>query len=454
MKLYFFSEAGALAMLLFFSCQAVDGGFCSGRDPVCQPWGSLLFAGAGPGPSFHRTLTSGASHVCVTVRSGVVRCFGSATNGELGYNTTTSVGDGVGPSIQEAGDVPVGEAVGQIKNGGGHVCVRFDRDAIRCWGDGNLGQLGYDSTVAVGNGLGLSIIAAGDVPVGEAVKEVSPGNGHTCALLYSGNVRCWGNGARGRLGYNATAAVGNGIGLSISAAGDVPVGATVRQIVAGGNHTCALLETGAVRCWGRGTEGQLGQNASADIGGGGTTIMAAGDVPLGGTATALALGLDHTCALMDTGSIRCFGQAGSGQLGYGNTSIIGDGGISIIAAGDVPLGGKAIAIAARWGTTCAILEGGGLRCWGQGTSGQLGHNNASNIGDGIGLSIMDAGDIPVGGPVTAVAVGNESVCALLADNNVRCWGNGTSGRLGYNSTDSIGNGIGLSILQAGNVPLP
>jgi len=108
-----------------------------------------------------------------------------------------------------------------------------------------------------------------------------------------------------------------------SAGGDVSVGGTVSQLKGGSVHTCALLTDGNVRCWGRGTYGRLGYGSQNDVGLT-QTPAAAGDINLGGTAAAIGAGGEHTCALLSNGNVRCFGRGLSGRLGYGNTRDIGD----------------------------------------------------------------------------------------------------------------------------------
>jgi alpha-tubulin suppressor-like RCC1 family protein len=114
----------------------------------------------------------------------------------------------------------------------------------------------------------------GDVNVGGSAVQVAVGQYHTCAVLTSGSVRCWGLGNSGQLGYGN----GNWIGDNElpSSAGDVNVGGPVVQVAAGGLHTCALLSTGAVRCWGENSARQLGYYDGLDI----ALPASAGDVPL------------------------------------------------------------------------------------------------------------------------------------------------------------------------------
>ena len=100
-------------------------------------------------------------------------------------------------------------------------------------------------------------------------------------------------------------------------------------------HTCALLDTGTVRCWGPGDGGQLG-HGTTDTVGDDETPDSAGDAAVGATVVQLAAGGGHTCAVLDTGAVRCWGAGTSGQLGYGNPNSIGDDELPA-SAGDVPI---------------------------------------------------------------------------------------------------------------------
>jgi alpha-tubulin suppressor-like RCC1 family protein len=122
--------------------------------------------------------------------------------------------------------------------------------------------------------------------------------------------------------------------------GDVDVGGPVIQIAAGDIHTCALLATGKVRCWGGNDDGLLGYGHTLDLGDDETPAEAAagvgGDVDVGGPAVQLAAGGNHTCALLATGAVRCWGFGFRGQLGYGDQSTIGDD-ETPASVGDVPI---------------------------------------------------------------------------------------------------------------------
>ena len=151
------------------------------------------------------------------------------------------------------------------------------------------------------------------------------GDVHTCAILDTRAVRCWGHGLNGRLGYGNTDDVGDG--ETPGTVGPVSLGAGRRAVAisAGFGHTCVLLDAGAVRCWGYGGNGRLGYGNTTTIGDN-ETPGGFGPVDLGAgrSAVAISTGDAHTCALLDTGTVRCWGAGGQGRLGYANTDTIGD----------------------------------------------------------------------------------------------------------------------------------
>ena len=325
----------------------------------------------------------------------------------------------------------LGGTATQIAVGDFHACALLTTDNVRCWGDGTSGRLGYGNTTAIGDTE--TPASAGDVDVGGPVVKIAAGAQHTCAILRTGAVRCWGAGADGRLGYGNMSSVGDN--EHPVTAGDVDLGGTAIQIAAAGRHTCALLDTGAVRCWGSALQGRLGYANPADIGDD-EAPRAAGDVDVGGRVTQLATGSAHTCAIV-AGNVRCWGAASHGRLGYGGASIvIGDDEAPHVRP-VIQLGGPAEQIAAGGRHVCALLTGGNVVCWGSNANGQTGNPTRDAIGDDEAPSA--AGPIDLGDTAVDIAAGSEHTCARLTKGNVRCWGFGSSGRLGYGNTISIGN---------------
>lgn len=374
-------------------------------------------------------IVAGGDHTCALLATGAVRCWGTNYDGQLGYAHTEHIGDNETPA--SSGDVQLGGTAIQLAAGSYHTCALLDSGAVRCWGRGSYGQLGYGDTNNIGDDEHPAV--AGDVFVGAPTLQLTAGEHHTCVLLVTGAVRCWGAGWRGQLGYGDTSDIGDD--ELPASAGDVDVGGTVVHITAGNMHTCALLNNGTIRCWGAGWNSQLGHGGVEDIGDD-ESPASAGDVPVGGTAIQLAAGGQHTCALLDNAALRCWGDNHYGQLGYGNQIPVGHDNIPS-DAGDVPVGRFVRQVAAGRHNTCAVLDTDTVRCWGEGSYGQLGYGNTYHIGDDEFPSV--AGDIDVGAPTLQITTGTHHTCAVLATGAIRCWGPGWNGRLGYGNTVFIGN---------------
>jgi E3 ubiquitin-protein ligase HERC3 len=172
-------------------------------------------------------------------------------------------------------------------------------------------------------------LPAVDLGTGRTAQALAAGYNHTCALLDDGTVKCWGWNYTGQLGLGDTSDRGDApleMGDDLPAV-DLGTGRTAQALAAGYLHTCALLDDGTVKCWGRNNSGQLGLGDTGDrgqvIGEMGDDLPAV-DLGTGRTAQALAAGEFHTCALLDDGTVKCWGRNGYGQLGLGDTSDRGD----------------------------------------------------------------------------------------------------------------------------------
>ena len=235
---------------------------------------------------------------------------------------------------------------------------------MRCWGAGANGRLGYGNVNDIGDNESPGSAGPVDLGVGRTAIAISAATAHTCALLDTGQVRCWGNGGSGRLGYGNTANIGDNETPGGFGPVDLGTGRTATAISAGNAHTCALLDTGEVRCWGQAANGRLGYGNVTDIGDT-ETPGGFGPVNLGRPAVAISAGNAHTCAILDTGQVRCWGLGTSGRLGYGNTNSIGDNEVpSSVSPVDLGAGRTAVAISAAGASTCAVLDTGQVRCWG------------------------------------------------------------------------------------------
>lgn len=391
-------------------------------------------------PSGAVQVAAGGSHSCVLLRTGNVKCWGDGGSGRLGQGSTSSIGRRLTP--RDFATVEVGGRVVQIAAGGEHTCALLDTGAVHCWGDGLRRAIGTNSSSDVADSELTTPAIDGVSVVGGAVSQISAGSFHTCARLAAGTARCWGLGLDGQLGYASEDTVGSG-----ELGGDITVGGEVALISAGIDHTCGVLATGTVRCWGSGVDGALGYGNEFDIGDTETPALA-GDVDVGGSVAEVGSGFHFSCARLDAGTVRCWGAAQFGRLGYGNATDIGDT-EAPAAAGDVDIGGTVTQLSVGGVHSCALLSGGQVRCWGLGLTGRLGYASTNNVGDAAPPSA--AGDVDVGGTVVHIAAGGNHTCAVLDTGAVRCWGQGGQGQLGYGNVEDIGDTE--TPAAAGDVPL-
>ncbi|KIG13499.1 Molybdopterin oxidoreductase, iron-sulfur binding subunit [Enhygromyxa salina] len=399
--------------------------------------------------SFTEILHVDASYqnTCVLIEGGRVRCWGYNGQGQLGYGNTNDIGDDETPA--DIGDVLLPEPTAWLSLGDSHACVLMTNTAVRCWGAGFSGRLGYGNTDNIGDDeLPNSIL---DVLVGGAVLEIHAGGSHSCARLANGSLRCWGSGFSGQLGYGNMASIGDD--ELPNTAGDVPIGGSIITQATGVSHTCAVLATGRVRCWGTGFSGQLGYGNTLAVGSMNTPAQV-GDVsaiPLGVPADtkvkALALGLSLSCALFETGDVLCWGSGSGGALGQGNSNAIGDDELPSTLP-PISLSAPAVAITAGDSHVCALFEDQTARCWGLNSVGQLGTASQANIGDDELPSSVDP--IDLGGPIKQIDAGGHHTCAILAaTNELYCWGVNDDGQLGYGHTANVGDDE--PVLSAGPV---
>lgn len=382
-------------------------------------------------------LALGSDHTCA-LRGPRVRCWGLGDGGRLGYGDTVTIGDDEPAGAR--GDLDLGGDAVQISAGGDHGCARLSDGSLVCWGGNAGGWLGYGNTDPVGDDETPAQI--GPVDLGEPAIHVATGPSATCTLLESTALVCWGQGDFVGAGHGDTLG-DDEVPAQIPA---VDLGGIAGTVSVGHLHTCAAGDDGAW-CWGQGVFGQLGYG-NTDAIGDDEVPSSVGTVDVGASITQLALGNVHSCGRTDGGTVRCWGQSGFGQLGYGNPNAIGDD-EAPASAGDVSLGGTATAIATGSVSSFALLDDGTVRAWGGNEGGQLGLGNTTNVG-----VVQDPSRVPpvdVGASVVAIAAGNDHTCVVTDHGTVRCWGLAFFGRLGYGDDEHIGDDEAPS--SAGDVPV-
>jgi alpha-tubulin suppressor-like RCC1 family protein len=200
-----------------------------------------------PGVANIAQISAYFNHTCAAAQTGAVLCWGTQTNGELGEGQGAPATGGSAAPVTVAG---VSSAV-QVASGGAHTCAVDQGGAVWCWGDNEFGQLAQPQP-ATGN-----FTTAVQVPGLGAAAHVVAGDTHTCALLRSGTVSCWGNNASGQLGD----------GTTTNRFAPTDVGLTgVVEVEAGAFQTCARQSNGAISCWGDDSVGELGDGVTLDGG--------------------------------------------------------------------------------------------------------------------------------------------------------------------------------------------
>lgn len=391
------------------------------------------------------SMALGQTHSCAQLSDGRVKCWGIEHFAD-GYdkNGGYNYGDAPGEMGAALPAVPLGAGVKVAALRGtsfSTVCALLVGGKVKCWGSGGpetgLGNPpDYINQLAeLGDTLQPVNLGPGAVAVG-----VDVGYNEACAILAGGALKCWGANFYGMLlkGDNKGITNSSQFGAALPAV-NVGAGYTVVDITMGAHFMCALLEPNAVKCWGRNQYGQLGLGDTLDRGdqpeevGDGLPVV---DLGAGVVVERLVASTGHTCALLQGGALKCWGTNSSGQLGLGDTEHRGDErGEMGDALPAVDLGAGEVAdVAAMSYHTCVVLTNGKLKCWG----GPI----ASGLGDPyLGDDPEDMGDalpeVPLGMPVAAVPMRGifaTQMCARLVDGSLKCWRENGHGQLGIGDT--------------------
>lgn len=341
---------------------------CVVRDGTVWCWGSMTSAAvvAVPGTSKALSVAVGDGFACMLQDDHHVLCWGGNDHGQLGDGTTLAH-----KAPTEVKDV----GAASIAAGDDFVCAITNASAVVCWGNNVSHQLGRPDLKGSQTALVVDVRDPQDKPDAKPRKVVAHG-AHTCALLTSGDLRCWGSGtfapvrvvgpARGDPSlryYDEDSEFPDSMasGVSIASLGNA--------------HTCIAIGA-TLECWGMNDHWQLGtehkddpsdpmnQNPSVH-----QTVKlapAASTPPL-----AMAAGLAHQCLLTPAGTVQCWGANDLGQLGDGTSKQRAE-------PAEVSGVTEALAIAAGANHTCALTKDGTVWCWGDGSLGQLGDGKVSD----------------------------------------------------------------------------
>lgn len=338
-------------------------------------------------------IDAGMYGACALIADGTVKCWGATIYGALGtsspageYGTATTIA-----GISGATKISVGEAT---------ICAILSSPAgaVKCWGYGAAGQLGVSSPPS-------STGTPQTVSLGGPATDVAVSEFHACAVVATA-LKCWGGNNYKQILNTATSQYDTPQTVPALSSG-------VALAAPGNNHTCAVMLSGAVKCWGTGS---LYQDGTGVVGSSTTpqnSLITAG-------ATAVGYGSDHRCALLGD-SVRCWGRNYRGQLGDGTTT---DNPTPLTPSG---MGSGVSSVDSGGDTTCAIVAK-SVMCWGDNAAGALGNGGSNDRNVPVSVAGVTA--------ATAVDVSQDHACAVESG-QLKCWGDNSIGALGTGSNGGI-----------------
>ena len=400
-------------------------------------------------------LSLGDFHGCLIDKYGSAKCWGRNSKGQIGNGTTLD---------QSSLATVLGLSSGArfISAGSMHTCAVTTTGGAKCWGDNSYGQLGDGTTTDRTSPVNVNGLASG-------VKQIVTGYSHSCALLNDETVRCWGGNISGSLGDGSF--TNSSIPVTVNGLSSVSYVFSNR-----GEHTCALITNGGLKCWGDNYYGQIGD---------GTLINRNSPVDVFGLVNNVEYVYTSsysTCARLLDSSFKCWGYNRHGQLGDGSmlnriTPVdvtvpsnlkdisIGDFGScamknnqavcwgyniynqfntdsSLVTLPSSFFNSRILSIRVGLSFTCAINELGNLNCRGMRAFGQTGegtltYSSSSLVANKFKVKNSD-------GNAKDISINSDHGCYVSKDNNVFCFGSNDYGEIG-DSSSTEGNLVGLSI---------
>ena len=381
------------------------------------------------------SVSLGDDHSCALLDDGKVMCWGKNNFGQLGDGSATDRSSPV-----EVSGLPNAQS---IALGGSHSCALLTDGKVMCWGYNSKGQLGDGTTSARIFPVQVSGITT--------ATGIAVGSEHSCAVLADGKVMCWGSNSYDQIrGWRdrSSSRERSSVGPDSTTPVEVSVIPTAVSISTGTSHSCALLADGKVMCWGSNHHNQLGGSTEYYETSGSSTYTAyryVVEVPGITSATAIALGTYHSCALLAEGKVKCWGSNSEGQLGETPTEQCPFGSNEwwhsySSAYCPVEVSGITTATGISLGSyhSCAVLTDGRVMCWGKNYYRYANYDTSEYLilGD-IGFkSTQSLSPLEATGISTAngIALGAYHSCAVMADDKVMCWGLNDFGKLGDGTT--------------------
>jgi alpha-tubulin suppressor-like RCC1 family protein len=446
------------------ACGLRPGGtvYCWGDNSA----GQLGFGGVPSGPNF-ATVDFGLNAAAIGIgeQSTCIVQAGALNILCRGVNTDEQISPGNFGGVVTYSVTPLfpspasGYQWRNVAMGARHACAVSTTGEVWCWGANDRLQLGaFD--------VGPTPV---QVVTGFAADTVVAGKDFSCAAQYGVAAACWGDNSHGQLGSGSNKSSDGPQSIAL-------IATKIKQITAGDEFACSRRGTGTgtlVDCWGRGTEGQLGNNDKSDL----STPAA-----VFGTYSAVSAGSSHACAIVAPppesstpgGPMACWGLNDFGQL-----AVEGEGSNPAPSQGAAL--GPYVRVAAGRSASCGATTTGDVECWGSSRFGVLSNPSGSRgrnetpaslatvpSPDSVSMLVMRGdnscfapsffggatsvfcrgrvglGDLlpaqavrqtPLGvsgvRPFTKISVGRYHTCAIAAaDSTAWCWGEGLDYALG------------------------
>ena len=352
-------------------------------------------------------------HSVALTSSGDIYAWGEDYSGQIGHGHISCFNicdQPHGPSVMPGSRTFVTVATGVV-----HTCAITEPDmALWCWGENSDGQLGTGDTSDRNAPTEI------DLPQGRHPISVVAGWASTCVILDNGSGMCWGNNDYGHIGDGTYNDRNEPTPISV-----LPANSSLVAMDLGAGHACGILDDGSVHCWGNNTfsdgesEGRLGDGSNTS-----SRFPRSVSLPTGRTAISIDAGTDHTCAILDDGNMSCWGANSFGQLGTGDTTasstpvgvtFLNPGGITTLYP---------VSVSSSQYHTCAVLNDGSVQCWGDNAYGQLGDGTTTPRSSPVGV------DLGENNSAVMIGVGKTHTCAILQDASISCWGYNIHGQLG------------------------
>jgi prepilin-type N-terminal cleavage/methylation domain-containing protein len=279
----------------------------------------------------------------------------------------------------------------------------------------------------------------GDPPAGDGWQQISSGFYHTCGIWLDYKAYCWGRNTNGELGNGSY--TNTNVPVAVDTSGELS-GKTILYIAAGERHTCAIASDHRAYCWGNNVNGKLGDGTSSS-----SNVPVAvyvGGVLNGLDIISIAAGWEHTCVVASDDYAYCWGDNSDDQLGDGSGDD-SDEPVAVSKSGN--LSGLTInSISAGDEHTCVVASDDNAYCWGSNNDGQLGDNSYN---DRVLPVPVYRNDELSGLSIVEISANDEHTCALASDGNAYCWGENNDGELGDNS--SVANEAPVGVYRNGQI---